>query len=271
MAVKDFTPIGSKFHRLTVIGLPTKEIGNRYRVLCACECGNEKNIICYQLVNGKTKSCGCLQRESQEKIHPTPIGKRFGLLVVIKKSESRRGDRIVEALCDCGNTTKANINNMRNGHTQSCGCLKLKPTHVTHGHTRKGKFNRTYSIYRDMRTRCENPNYKEFHLYGGRGITVCERWKSGYENFLADMGERPDGLTLERVDVNKGYSPENCKWATKIEQANNKRNSAFLTLNGETMTVAQWATKLKMNASTLYYRRSKGYTAENILSATLIK
>jgi len=117
-----------------------------------------------------------------------------------------------------------------------------------------------------MRTRCENPNYKEFYLYGGRGITVCERWRKGYEFFLEDMGTPPIGLTLERNDVNGEYSKENCRWTTTIEQANNKRNSAFIEFNGKKQTVIQWARELGIKAGTIYFRRQRGYSAEAALS-----
>jgi hypothetical protein len=136
---------------------------------------------------------------------------------------------------------------------------------ATHGHAQKGNINRTYSIYRDMRTRCENPNYKEFHLYGGRGIKVCDRWAS-YENFLADMGERPIGMSIERKDVNGNYSADNCIWANNEVQANNKRNSVLLDYQGKVQTVAQWARELGILDKTIYFRLSKGWATEKALS-----
>jgi hypothetical protein len=177
---------------------------------------------------------------------------------------------MVEAQCDCGALTRVTLNNLRSGHTASCGCLRSEVGDkiATHGHARKSGVNRTYAIYRDMRTRCENPKYREFHLYGGRGITVCERWKNGYEFFLADMGERPTGMSLERKRVNEGYSPDNCKWATDEEQANNKRNNVFIEFEGRRMTIAQWSRELGLKAGTVYFRHSKGWPPERILSPT---
>jgi hypothetical protein len=344
MAVSDFTPIGSRFSRLTVIGTPVKNKHYISLVSCRCDCGNETVVSCRQLLNNQTKSCGCaradaqkaraekwtqegkivpvisgarfgklvvvsdkpvgsgsrrkirclcdcgteclvvvgslrssrgtrscgcLVGETQREMHPIPVGERFGRLVIARDVERRTGNhRLVEAKCDCGKVAIVSINNLRSGHTSSCGCAKsdIGEKLATHGHTRKGAFNRTYSIYRDMRTRCENPKYREFHLYGGRGITVCERWQQGYEFFLADMGERPPGMSLERERVNEGYSPDNCKWATDEEQANNKRNNVVIEHNGKRMTIAQWARELNVKASMLYHRASQGWPPERILS-----
>ena len=196
-------------------------------------------------------------------------GMTFGMLLVLGEAQRTNKDRRVLVRCECGKEKTAKLDNIKNGHTKSCGCLKVSSAalRIKHGYARQGKRGSSlYSIYRDMRTRCENSNYKEFYLYGGRGINVCQRWRNGFIYFLEDMGERPQGMTIERIDVNADYSPSNCKWATQIEQANNKRNSVFLTYNGETLTIAQWSIKLKINAGTLYSRNSKGYSVENILT-----
>lgn len=177
-------------------------------------------------------------------------------------------ERAVLARCACGNEKVFRLTYLRNGHTKSCGCARgnANRKRTTHGHTPRVGRNSTYAVYRDMLTRCTNRNYREFHLYGGRGITVCSRWMESYENFLADMGERLDGMTLERERVNDGYGPDNCKWATLEEQANNKRNSAFIEHDGRRMTVAQWAKELNVNPFKLYYRRGKGWPPEKILA-----
>lgn len=198
-------------------------------------------------------------------------GMKFGMLTVLGEADRIGKDRRVIAQCECGNTKVFQINNIKNGHTKSCGCAKIRAGKIraTHGHARKGCINRTYSIYRDMITRCTNKNYKEFHLYGGRGITICDRWMQGYEYFLADMGERPDGLSIDRIDVNNGYSPDNCKWATNHEQANNKRNSAYIEYMGKKQTIAQWAEDIGIKAGTIYKRIYNGYTPEQALCETL--
>jgi len=115
-----------------------------------------------------------------------------------------------------------------------------------------------------MIQRATNPNHNRSADYAGRGVTVCDDWKV-FENFLRDMGERPEGMSLDRIDNSKGYSPENCRWATPKEQLNNTRRNRFLTLNGETKTVAQWAEEAGINAGTIYSRLGRGWSGADLL------
>lgn len=198
----------------------------------------------------------------------THTGQKFGMLTVLSvdRREQKSGFFVL-CRCECGSEKIVRFNYLQNGHTRSCGCIVAvkNKARSTHGHARKGAWTETYSIFRDMMTRCTNPRYKEFHLYGGRGISICDRWLRNYENFLSDMGERPAGMTLERIDVNLGYSPDNCKWATDTEQANNKRNSVFLDFQGKRQTVAQWSRELGLHDKTIYMRLSKGASTEQAL------
>lgn len=116
----------------------------------------------------------------------------------------------------------------------------------------------TYAVWRSMLARCMNPKAKDYPRYGGRGITVCERWRT-FENFLADMGERPAGLTLEREDGSRGYEPRNCKWATPTEQARNRRTNVMVTHNGVVATVAEWAERTGLERKTIEYRIRAGW------------
>lgn len=136
---------------------------------------------------------------------------------------------------------------------------------LSHGHTSNHQLSPTYTVWHGMRQRVNNPKYALFKDYGGRGITVCERW-SKFANFLADMGERPEGMSLERIDNDQGYSPENCKWASRIEQANNKRNSVFVDYNGERMTTAQWARKLGYEVHTVAWRLRQGWSVRDAIT-----
>lgn len=152
-------------------------------------------------------------------------GKTFGRLQVV--SLIRKPRRWV-CICSCGSSTEVTTNRLNSGNTKSCGCLKrsvLGDATRTHGLANSrltGYVNRTYGIWQAMRGRCMNPNNSRWESYGGRGIKICKRWNS-FENFLADMGEVPERLTLERVNVDGDYKPSNCKWATWEEQARNKR------------------------------------------------
>jgi len=124
---------------------------------------------------------------------------------------------------------------------------------------------KTYQVWKSMRERCLCKTSRAYNRYGGRGITICERWES-FENFYADMGDRPEGKTIDRIDNDGPYSPENCRWATDIEQANNKRNNRLLTYKGKTQTVPQWARELGIKTGTIAVRLSRGLPIEKVLN-----
>lgn len=126
-----------------------------------------------------------------------------------------------------------------------------------------------YGVWNSMKSRCENPNVKTYPDYGGRGITICERWKK-FSNFLADMGEPAPGMTLERIDNNKGYYKENCDWATRTKQGRNKRNNVLLTINGETLPLSAWAERSGIKYATIHQRITKGWTPEAAVKTPLV-
>ena len=156
---------------------------------------------------------------------------RFGRLTVLRFSHTGKWGRAFWAcLCDCGKETVASGEDLKSGNTASCGCLwqSLGDRTRKHGRSRTSVHNR----WKEMHQRCRNPKHKRFADYGGRGIQVCERWHD-FTNFLADMGEPPPGLTLDRKDNDGNYEPGNCRWATDTEQRSNKRKSKALAGPGQ--------------------------------------
>lgn len=177
-------------------------------------------------------------------------GLRFGRLYVADFShKGGKGNHkyYYLCLCDCGAKCIKNSTYLLgklNPH-KSCGCWHKElniAASTTHGHG-----NKTYKTWVEMKMRCTNPNNHAYKYYGGRGIKVCERWLNSFANFLADMGERPKEMWLDRIDNNKGYSPDNCRWATVEEQCNNRRSNLIYHYNGKSQTLMQWCKELNIN------------------------
>jgi hypothetical protein len=187
-------------------------------------------------------------------------GKRFGKLIVSRLS-GKGVDRSYrwECICDCGAITTPLGCSLRNGNTTSCGCHKKAVLANFHAGTHGMAGTRVYQAFHAMHRRCSARKGKDWPLYGGRGITVCERWERphGFVNFLSDMGEPSPGTSLERIDVNGNYEPGNCKWGTNEEQANNKRNTRFITWDRQTNSLSGWARLLNRRPSSLWKRLAK--------------
>jgi hypothetical protein len=195
-------------------------------------------------------------------------GKKFYKLTVLKEVDrGKKRDRQWECVCDCGNICIVQGNNLKSGHTKSCGCHNREMASKrlsTHGQSKT----KLHKIWYGMKNRCFNPNNHIYDKYGGRGITVCEEWKE-FEPFRdwALANGYAEGLTIDRIDVNGNYEPSNCRWATMKEQQNNRRNNRYLTYNGETHTMAEWAEIKGLSEQTLAKRLNKhGWSVERALT-----
>jgi len=207
---------------------------------------------------------------------PIKIGDKFGLLTVIDGPfDIASGDRSSPAwLCRCScknrNHTLSGHHSLVDGKAKSCGCVARLKSSVrlkrqgTHGMSNTP----LYWVWTSMIARCTNPNQRAYASYGGRGIMVCDRWLKFIE-FYRDMGHAPAGMSLDRIDNNKGYSPENCRWATQIEQMNNIRANRILECDGQRHTVAQWSRITGIKTMTILSRLSRGSSDKSALTEPL--
>jgi len=192
--------------------------------------------------------------------------KRFGHLVVIVKDDSRNGI-VWLCQCDCGNKVARKGTDLRRrvrltgGQRISCGCIKPQESH---GQSKRP----VYRIWQNMKNRCYNKNTDRYYAYGGRGIIVCDEWINSFDNFYAWAMQSgyQIGLSIDRIDVNGNYSPENCQWVPLTEQKHNKRDSRKITWNGETLTPRQWADKYNIPFNALQLRISRKWTIERIFT-----
>jgi hypothetical protein len=193
----------------------------------------------------------------------TMIGRRFGRLVVVAYAPDIYSAKKMACICQCGTRCHVVVAQLNNGHTKSCGCLQ-KELHLKsmlkHGESKT----RLYKLWTGMMQRCFNRKSPLFKRYGGRGISVCKKWWS-FPKFLADMGERPDGMSLDRIKNNRGYSKLNCRWATKLQQTNNTRSNRFIIHNGQRRTMAEWGRILGIGGHVIAQRLYAGDSEERAL------
>lgn len=195
------------------------------------------------------------------------VGDRYGRLVIVAEAgRQSNGSRAALCRCDCGAETTVRFSRLATGSTKSCGCLAAE-THRTHGMSESS----TFVSWMSMLNRCYNEKTPNYANYGARGIAVCQRWRESFENFLADMGERPEGKTLDRYpDKNGNYEPENCRWATYQEQNRNRRSNSLLTYNGVTKCIAEWAAEFNVNADAISWRLKRGWSAHEALTTQTV-
>ena len=220
-----------------------------------------------KLKSGHTQSCGCLQRErTSEACSKDMVGHKYGKLTALHRISNADGHTKYECKCECGNIVIVDSCNLSTGATKSCGCIRKSTTKtlkLSHGQCGT----RLYRCWRNMIDRCENFNNVEYKNYGNRGIFVCEEWHS-FNNFYiwALSNGYKDTLTIERIDVNKGYSPDNCTWADYYTQARNRTDNVKIRFNGKEMILTDWAKEVGINESTIRARLKRGWSIEDALT-----
>jgi hypothetical protein len=198
------------------------------------------------------------------------IGMRFGKLQVTDFVLPHSGTTKFKCMCDCGCETVIIGSDLKSGNSKSCGCGKVDAgytANLQHGGAR-GSLSRTYIAWRSMKQRCSDPNCIGWADYGGRGISVCERWANSYADFLSDMGEKPTGYSIERIDVNGNYCLENCKWIPLSEQSKNKRNSVKYEYKGRVVIQNDLSKMLGIDNGRLLSMRKAGNLPQGITEVT---
>lgn len=262
MGRKPIDLAGQKFGSLVAIEIV--EHGGYHRPvkwLCKCDCGKEKVVDSQLLRRGIIKDCGCHVTERL-------TGKRFGRLLVLGPTDKRLGSNIVlKCKCDCGNIAYVATCNLvaKTNPTLSCGCLK-RERNTKHGLSKT----KLYTTLISMRGRCNNPKNKHYKRYGGRGIALCEEWSGeyGFENFYnwAMSHGYQDDLTIDRIDNDKGYYPENCRWVTQKVQMNNQSRNRLVVIDGEKHSLTEWAEIKGICIGTVRDRLKRGWSEYDSLT-----
>lgn len=261
--------VGEKYGKLTITEFLQLKTNGIPVYSCTCECGYKRLQVGFdRLEKSITTDCGCSKRIVNL------VGKKFNRLLVIKDTNERHDRSIIwECLCDCGNTTYAITSDLKNGGKKSCGCLKKEKEHFAY----RSHLHKSWDA---MLNRCYNKKRQFYYLYGGRGINVCDEWNSrtgnvkafsnfydwaisvGYEDITLPNGKAK--YTLDRIDPDGDYCPENCRFITNKEQQNNKRADKLFEYNGETKTVKEWLKQYYVKNNDYYRLLFLGYSNKEI-------
>lgn len=193
-------------------------------------------------------------------------GRQFGRWTVVRR------DALRNWLCKCSCGTEKSVDGatLRNGHSTSCGCLRTEQVvarATTHGMARLARVTPEWITWSSMRGRCSNRKSRDWKNYGGRGIKVCDRWLNSFANFFADMGPRPTPKhSIDRIDNDGPYSPDNCRWVTRTKQSRNRRSNRNISFNGKTRTLAEWGERAGIDPETISFRLKSGWTIERALN-----
>jgi hypothetical protein len=271
--------LGRRFGLLEVVGYAgfvkanpdNKDKHKQHYWYCLCDCGR----LCIKkeklLLSKRSRSCGCLLKIIKHMHIKNMSGKQFGRLVVGNIShKDKRGNWHWNCKCECGNLCIINGASLRSGFTQSCGCYKKDAQYSTF--LQHGVANTKLAAVRThMLQRCYNIKNKSYHNYGGRGITVCEAWRTNPISFYdwAFSSGYKVGLSLDRINNDGNYEPDNCRWVGRKEQSNNTRANHYITYKGETKTIANWTEELQFSNGLISSRLLKGWTEEEALTLPL--
>lgn len=280
---KDLT--GQKFGKLTVLeSIPAVAGEHAQQLRCRCDCGNEIVALKANVTRGNTQSCGCLLREALErkrapstkgKCLPVTafVGQTFGRATVLADAgRNAHGHQMVRCQCACGNLFETRLSSLKSGNTKSCGCAMrdhLKDLLTKHGDSaQRSQWKKLYHVWSTIKERCTNVNWTYYKDYGGRGISYCAEWEDwgSFRDWAIQHGYK-EGLTIDRIDVDGNYCPENCRWVTLDEQANNRRSNRFASFMGRRMTYAQWSRELGIPYSVFYSAMSSGLTVDRLVDS----
>lgn len=199
--------------------------------------------------------------------HIDLTGQTFGRLTVLKRNgKDKDGSALWLCECVCGRFVTVRSNSLRFGKTQSCGCI-ARERRTTHNMSKT----RIYDTWHKMKSRCNNPNIRSYKDYGGRGILVCKEWNDNFASFYqwAITHGYDETLTIDRIDVNANYTPDNCRWVSKSAQATNRRSNRYIEYNGEKKTVTEWANDLNIPRHLLFGRLRRGWSPQDVLTKPL--
>ena len=193
-------------------------------------------------------------------------GLRYGLWTVVDRAENRGIVPYWRCRCDCGTEREVAGQSLRSGASRACGCTRKG--NLQHGKSKSPE----YEAWSGMIRRCYSLNREDYPRYGGRGITVCERWRESFENFYADMGPKPTPHhSIDRIDNDGTYAPDNCRWATVARQNRNRRDTRLISFNGETLCITDWAARLGIARKTIVMRLDRGWSVEEALTTPVAR
>ncbi len=257
--------LNKRYGKLVVIadnGVKILKNGNPTRMwLCQCDCGKETVVQTSKLINGHTKSCGCMKGVHGDDL----LGKKFNRLTVVEwipPKERTNKRNAWKCICDCGNVVFTNTDKLKSGWVKSCGCLKAERIGNLN---KKYKYSnkRLYSVYKAILDRIYNPESREYENYGGRGIKICDEWKEDFDKFAEwalshgyDKDAERGKCTIDRIDTDGDYTPDNCRWVSNDVQQNNRRDCILIPFQGETKTMMEWSKTLNIPYSFLNWRMS---------------